>query len=354
MTRLLQRLDALQQKLAEEEVDALVVASPANVRYLSGFTGEGYLVLGKGDLLISTDGRYKLEAEETVPGCESCCHVGGHLAGTIEFLGRIGAGVVAFESAHLTYSRYEELATQLPEIPLRPEKGWVEELRLLKDAEEIAAMREAARRVDAALEQFTAALKVGESERRLAWALDTALVDNATEPSFSTIMASGPSAASPHAVPGPRLLAQGDMLKVDVGGKFDGYCSDITRTYFIGEPSDEFREVYNLVKRAQAAAVAAVRPGATCKELDAIARQIIAEGGHGDAFSHGLGHGVGLEIHEAPHVSSRCADPLQAGMVITIEPGVYLEGWGGVRIEDMVAVTDTACDILTLAPKPEY
>lgn len=354
MIRLLQRLEALQRRLAAEEVDALVVSSPANVRYLSGFKGEGYLVVGKSDLLIATDGRYKLEAEDVVTGCESCCHASGHLAGAIEFLGRIGAGVIAFESSHLNYSAYEEMATQLPEVPLRPEKGWVEDLRLVKDAEEIAAMREAARRVDLALVQFLAGLKVGESERRLAWAMDTALIDQDTEPSFQTIMASGPSAASPHAVPGPRLLREGDMLKIDLGGKVDGYCSDITRTYFVGEPDDKFREIYNLVKEAQAAAVAAVRPGATGKELDAIARQIIADGGYAEAFSHGLGHGVGLEIHEGPRVSSRSDDILVPGMVVTVEPGIYLEGWGGVRIEDMVAVTESGHEVLTLAPKPAY
>lgn len=354
MTRLLQRLDTIQRRLAAEDVDALVVSSPANVRYLSGFTGEGYLVVGKTDLMIATDGRYKLEAEDVVPGCEACCHVSGHLAGATEFLTRIGAGAIAFEASHLTYSAYEDMAKQLPEVPLRPCKGWVEALRLVKDAEEIAAMREAARRVDLALVQFLSDLKVGESERRLAWQMDAALIDQNTEPSFSTIMASGPSSASPHATPGSRLLAEGDMLKIDLGGKVDGYCSDITRTYFIGEPDDKFCEIYNLVKKAQAAAVAAVRPGATGQELDAIARQIITEGGYGDAFSHGLGHGVGLEIHEGPRVSSRSEDVLLPGMVVTVEPGIYLDGWGGVRIEDMVAVTETGCEVLTLAPKPEY
>lgn len=354
MKRRLQRLEALQQMLEAEEVDALVVSSPANIRYLSGFTGEGYLVVGKGELLVATDGRYKVEAEDTVPGCQACCHVGGHLAGVIEFLGQLGAEAVGFESCHLTYSAYEKLAAGVPNVALGPVQGWVERLRLVKDAEEIAAMREAARRVDDALAEFTADLKVGESERRLAWAFDTALVDRDSAPSFSTIMASGPSAASPHAVPGLRRLAKGDMLKIDTGGIVDGYCSDITRTYFVGEPDARFHEVYNIVRQAQAAAVAAVRPGVTGKQLDTIARDIIAEGGYADAFTHSLGHGVGLEIHEGPHVSSNCEDPLQPGMVITIEPGIYLEGWGGVRIEDMVVVTETGCDVLTLAPKPEY
>jgi len=348
------RLDAIRTKLAEEEVDALLVVSPANVRYLSEFTGEGYLVVGRDDLMVSTDGRYKLEAECTVDGCETCFHAGGHLAGAVDFLSRVGAGAVAFETDYLTYANFQDVATRLPEVPLRPTKGWVEKLRVVKDSAEIGAMREAARLVDSALEQFTSEFRVGDSERQLAWQLETLMMELGTKASFNTILATGPSAASPHAVPGDRRLAEGDMVKIDVGGIVEGYCSDITRTYFVGDPDDKFREVYNLVKLAQAAAGAAVKAGVSGRSLDATARQIIIDGGFGPEFAHGLGHGVGLEVHENPRVGSRSDDTMDVGMVITIEPGIYLQGWGGVRIEDMVAVTETGCEVLTMAPKPDY
>ena len=310
--------------------------------------------MGREDLLVSTDGRYKLEAECTVEGCEAAFHAAGHLAGAADFLTRLGAATVAFEADFLAYGVYQDVAKKLPEADLRPVKGWIEQLRLIKDEAEITAMREAARLVDAALEQFVGALEVGESERQLAWQLETLMMEQGTKASFPTILATGPSAASPHAVPGDRRLAEGDMVKIDVGGKVDGYCSDITRTYFVGEPDAKFVAVYNLVKRAQAAAVDAVCAGATGRALDSIARQIITAGAYGPEFAHGLGHGVGLEVHEGPGVGSRSEDTLQAGMVITIEPGIYLQGWGGVRIEDMVAVTDTGCEVLTKAAKAEY
>ena len=353
MNHLPQRLAAIQTKLVAEDVDALIVTSPLNARYLSGFAGEGHLVIGRSEMAICTDGRYKLEAAD-VEGYQAIFHTGGHLAGAIDCVGRFAAGTVAFESEHVTYSAYEDMAAKLPDAALRPVKGWVEELRLIKDADEIASMREAARRADLALEGFFIDLPVGATEKALAWRLDTLLMELDTEPSFSTIMASGPSAAKPHAVPGSRVLAEGDMLKIDMGAKVDGYCSDITRTYFIGQPDAKIIEVYTLVKDAQAAAVAAVRPGISGKDLDAIARDIIAAGGYGDAFGHGLGHGVGLAVHEGPRVSARSEDVLQPGMVVTVEPGIYLEGWGGVRIEDMVLVTETGCEVLTLAPKAEY
>jgi Xaa-Pro aminopeptidase len=353
MNHLSQRLDAIRAKLAADDIDALIVSSPLNARYLSGFTGEGHIVIGKSDTVICTDGRYRVEAAEA-QGCDAVFHPKGHLAGAIDCVTRFGAGVVAFEAEHVTYSDYEEMAARLAEIPLHPAKGWIEELRLIKDEDEISAMREAARRADLALERFTNDLQVGQTEKALAWKLDTLLMELDSEPSFNTIMASGPSAAKPHAVPGSRVLTEGDMLKIDMGAKVDGYCSDITRTYFLGEPDEKIIEVYNIVKIAQAAAVAAVRPGATGKELDAIARNIITAGGYGEYFGHGLGHGVGLAVHEGPRVSSRSEDVLKPGMVVTIEPGIYLEDWGGVRIEDMVVVTETGCEVLTLAPKADY
>lgn len=347
------RLARVREQMQHDEMQAALIVLPENTRYLTGFSGEGYLVVGLERALLSTDGRYRVEAGEVADTAEARLDGPGHLAGAIAFVNEVQPAGLAFESDHLTYAAYQELTEKLS-VALRPTSRLVEALRLLKDETEVAAIREAARRADAALAAFLGELEPGPSERRLALALQAALADQEVEPAFAIIMASGLSAAQPHAVPGSRVLGDGDMLKIDVGARFEGYCSDLTRTVFVGEPTDRFREVYNLVLRAQQAAVAATRPGLTGRDLDQVARDLIVAGGYGAEFGHGLGHGVGLQVHERPRVSSQSEDVLEPGMVITIEPGVYIEGWGGVRIEDTVLVTATGYEVLTQSPKPEY
>lgn len=349
-----QRLARLREKLSTESVDALVVTSAANVRYLSGFTGEGYLVVGKSDVIVSSDGRYRVEAAEIEGVAEAVFHNGGHLAGAIESVQKLGAGAAAFEAEHLTYQAYRTLSEKLAEVPLKPAERWIEEQRVVKDESEIALMRVAAEKIDTALGEFLETVQPGKSECQLALELQMAIVGLESEPAFATIMASGPSCARPHAVPCARVLCEAEMLKIDAGARWEGYCSDITRTYYFGAPDAKFSAVYNLVKTAQQAAVEAAKPGMLGRELDAIARQIIADGGYGEDFGHGLGHGVGLEVHEAPRVSSRSEDVLKPGMVVTIEPGIYLAGWGGVRIEDTVLITEDGCEALTRAEKADY
>jgi len=347
------RLARVREQLRRDETQAALIVQPENVRYLSGFTGEGYLVVGLERALIATDGRYKVEAGAVADRFETSFDPAGHLAGALAFIGDIQPAGLAFEADHTTYATYQELTEKLS-VALRPTTRLVEQLRLIKDEGEIALMREAARRADVALAAFLTDLRPGVTERRLALDLHAALVDQEVEPAFSIIMACGPSCACPHAVPSGRELAEGDMVKIDVGARHEGYCSDITRSYFVGEPTERFREVYRLVLQAQQAAVAAARPGVTGRELDAVARAIIVAGGFGEQFAHGLGHGVGLQVHERPRVSARSEDVLAPGMVLTIEPGIYMEDWGGVRIEDTVLITDTGCEVLTHAPKPEY
>ncbi|MEN6644419.1 MAG: Xaa-Pro peptidase family protein [Armatimonadia bacterium] len=349
-----QRLARLRERMSAEGVDAFVVTSPANVRYLSGFVGEGYVVVGKRDAVISTDGRYRVEAGEVADCGEALFHTGGHLAGAADGVRKFGAGAAAFESEHLTYQAYQSLAGKLSGVPLHPAERWVEELRVVKDEGEIALMRVACDKIDAALAAFLPGADPGKTECQLALELQMAMVELETEPAFATIMASGTSCARPHAVPCARVLCQAEMLKIDAGARWMGYCSDITRTYFFGKPDAKFHEIYNLVKTAQQAAVDAARPGLTGRELDAVARDIIVAAGYGDSFGHGLGHGVGLEVHEAPRVSSRSEDIMEPGMIVTIEPGIYIEGWGGVRIEDTVLITDDGCEALTHAPKGDY
>lgn len=340
--------------MRDEGVGALLVSSAANVRYLTGFSGEGLLIVGQDTALVSTDGRYRVEAGEMATGVEASFHEHGHLAGACEHLAVLQVSSAAFEAETLTWAGYQTLTERLDGVELRPAKRWVEEQRLVKEEAEIAAIREAAARVDRALERFLAELQPGQTERQMALALECQMAAEDTAAAFPIIMAVGTSAARPHAVPGSVSLAEGDMLKIDVGGVYDGYCSDLTRTYFWGEPDARFAEVYRLVRRAQEAALAAAGPGVPAREVDSVARQVITEGGFGEAFSHGLGHGVGLEVHEAPRVSATSEHVLRPGMVITIEPGIYLEGWGGVRIEDLVLVTEDGIEVLTQAPKPDY
>jgi Xaa-Pro aminopeptidase len=347
------RLARVRERMQQDDVPAALIVLPENVRYLTGFTGEGLLVVGPERAHIATDGRYRVEAGQVADVAEASCDNGGHLASAIAFALTLRPSALAFETDHLTYASYQELTEKLV-TDLRPTRNLVEDLRLRKDEAELATMREAARRADVALAAFLAALQPGMTERRLALALHAALVDQDVEPAFSIIMAGGTSAACPHAVPCGRPLAAGDMLKIDMGARLEGYCSDLTRTYFIGEPDAHFQKIYRLVLDAQQQAVAAVRPGLTGRALDAIARDLITAGGYGAEFGHGLGHGVGLQVHERPRVSSKSEDVLEPGMVITVEPGIYIEGWGGVRIEDTVLVTEAGCEVLTHAPKPEY
>jgi Xaa-Pro aminopeptidase len=348
------RLASLRDRLATEDAAALLVSSPANVRYLTGFAGEGLLVVTPTGALLSTDGRYKVEAAATATGVEACFHEAGHLAGASEYLGAVAVTSTGFEAEALTYGSFLTLQEKLEGVELRPARRWVEDLRLVKEEAEVAAMREAAAMVDRALARFVGQLEPGKTERELALDLTYELAVEETDPAFPIIMASGESSARPHAVPGARRLAAGEMLKIDVGGQCEGYCSDLTRTFFVGEPDDKFREVYGLVLAAQTRALSVVGPDVPAREVDQAAREVIAAGGHGPAFSHGLGHGVGLQVHEAPRVSAKSEDVLKPGMVVTIEPGIYLEGWGGVRIEDLVLITSDGAEVLTHAPKPRY
>ena len=345
------RLQKLRERMLEGGVAALLVTWPPNVRYLSGFTGEGQLVVGQEELLLSTDGRFKGEASKALPGITTCFHENGHLAGAVECLKRLDPQSVGFESENLSYASYQTLSEKLGGRELKPTSKWVEQLRMVKEEEEVAAIREAAAKVDTALVDYVEHLQPGLTEQEMALDLERALVLAGTESAFPIIMASGPSAAQPHAVPGRRRLSEGEMLKIDLGRKVGGYCSDLTRTYFFGEPDEKFVEVYSLVFRAQEAALAAVRPGLSGRDLDKVARDIITEGGYGPQFSHGLGHGVGLQVHEGPRVSAKTEDTLAAGMVITVEPGIYIEGWGGVRIEDLVLITEGGGEVLSKAAK---
>jgi Xaa-Pro aminopeptidase len=348
------RADRLAGMLAERELDALVVTDLVNVRYLTGYTGSnGLAVIGPRDLrLFVTDFRYVTQAEQQVHGYEREIGETDLLGSVPAALGE-GAARVGFEDQHVSVRTHARLRELLPgDVALEPAGGLVEELRLVKDADEVAAIRAAAELADAALTRVLEDGLVGRTERAVALALEQEMQRlGARRPSFDTIVAHGPHGALPHATPREQPIAAGSLVTIDWGAELDGYCSDCTRTFAAGAVDEQGREVYELVLRAQLAGLAAVRAGVHAADADAAARDLIEAAGHGERFGHSLGHGVGLQVHEAPRLSRTSRATLAPGNVVTVEPGVYLPGRLGVRIEDLVVVTDDGCEALNTLPK---
>jgi Xaa-Pro aminopeptidase len=345
--------------LVEHGLSALVVSHLPNVRYLTGYVGSNAIaVVGAGGTRLLTDSRYAVSAREQVDG-EVAVSVGpGDLtAATAVAVAELAPGAaVGLEGAHVTMVQGERLSAAIaaadPAIAVGGYVGIVEHLRMIKDEAEIAAIARSASITDAALAAVLEHGIVGRPEREVAFSIQAEMFRLGAEgPSFDTIVAAGPNGAKPHAVPGDRPIGRGELVVVDLGCIADGYCSDMTRTSITGDLPPQLSRAYRVCADAQAAAMRAVRPGITCKALDAVARDLITDAGFGDEFGHGLGHGVGLEIHEGPRVSREGTETLRAGMVVTIEPGIYVEGVGGVRIEDLVVVTDDGCRVLSHAPK---
>jgi Xaa-Pro aminopeptidase len=348
------RQDRLLGALTERGLDALVVTDLANVRYLTGYVGSnGIAVIGTNGRLLLTDSRYAVSARDQVHGAEVVVGKRDLLSDVAAAApGAAGGGRIGVEAESLTLARHETLREHLDGIVTEPTRGLVEEFRIVKDADELQAMREAAAVVDRALERILAEGIVGRSEREVAFALHAAMLDEgAEEPSFPTIVAAGPRGARPHAVPGPEPIPRDTLVVLDLGAVVRGYCSDMTRTVATGALPARLEEIYRACLVAQEAAVAAARAGMSAAELDAVARERIAEAGFGEHFGHGLGHGVGLKIHERPGVRPESGEGLRTGMTLTIEPGIYLEGLGGVRIEDLVAIGEDGCEVLSGAPK---
>ncbi len=335
------RGDRLEALLADKEVDELLVTDLTNVRYLTGFGGtNGACVVGAGKRVFLTDFRYTERAAAEVEGWDPVTVDGDWLAGIVEHLGADAR--VGFEDDHMSVRSRSRFGEAVGEGNTLVEcGGLVEKLRRIKDESELSAIAAAAELADEAYAFALGAGLRGKSERAVALATENHIRELGGEPSFETIVAGGPNGALPHAEPGDRIIEAGDLVVFDMGAKLDGYCSDCTRTFAVGEPPESSRIVYDIVLEAQLASVAAVRSGAPGKDVDAVARRIIEGAGHGDRFGHGLGHGVGLEVHEGPRLSARSDDVLATGEVVTVEPGIYLPGDVGVRIEDLVVVTDT-------------
>jgi Xaa-Pro aminopeptidase len=356
---------AIREDLASRGLDALVVTSLPNILYLTNFTGSSATaVLTAERLYFVTDFRYVTTINATrgtageCPALELVTVDGSYDATLAALLGSNGWTRIGVEAAHLTVARYDWLKATLagasPSAALVSTERIVERARVRKDDYEIETMREAARRLSQAATAVLALVRRGETERDLALAIDWQIRKAGFERSaFDTIVASGPNAALPHARPGGRTITEGDLVVLDFGGVYDSYCVDLTRTVSVGPASARVREVFDAVNEARARAIAAVAPGRSRFDIDAAARQTLDRHGLGEAFGHGTGHGLGIEVHEDPRITRRRPDvdtedeAVAAGMIFTIEPGAYLPGWGGVRIEDDVLVTGDGVEVLT-------
>jgi Xaa-Pro aminopeptidase len=353
----------IRQDFEALNLDALVVTSFTNIRYLANHVGSaGILVLTTDAAHLVVDFRYQaaVAALQASPAACPNLHVhavpGSYEDALLTCLATIGVSRAGIEAADMTVSRWEWLvsnaASRQINLTFRSTSSVVEKARAVKDASEIQILRESAHRLDPVVSAALAAVRPGVAERAVAMAIESAIREQGYERlAFDTIVASGPNAALPHHRAGDRVLTRDDLVVLDFGGVLDGYCCDLTRTVCVGAITPRAREVYDAVYEAQQAAIAAVRPGIETTVVDAAARDVLNARGLGDAFGHGTGHGLGLDVHEEPRVGKPRTDlpptTLEPGMVITIEPGAYLTGFGGVRIEDDVLVTETGCEVLT-------
>lgn len=349
------RRQRLIETIRSRELDTFLVTKPVNVRWLSGFTGSSGALLVSPDapIMLFTDGRYAEQAALQTSGVEFTISRTND-ADIVQHLVNIGAGVCGFESHHLTVDRAHALVSSAPAVTFEPVGSVVDRMRQPKDPGEIARLRHAADIADRALAQHEAAVMAGGmTERAFARSLEAAMFDlGADGLSFDTIVASGPNSTRPHATPTDRVLTPGDLVVIDFGAAIDGYGSDMTRTLAVGgAPTDDQQALYAAVAESQAAGVNAVRAGVEQTEIDAACRDVLTRHGLADAFIHGTGHGIGLEIHEQPILSARSVGILPADLVVTVEPGAYVAERGGVRVEDSVVVTSNGCDPITHFPK---
>lgn len=339
---LIERCNKLMAELAKEGIDGAIITHGTNIRYFSNFTSdESVLIISKDRRVLLTDFRYTIQAKElSAPAFEivetSRAIATEEIASVIR---EMGIKKCAFEDGYLTvraFNNYKELPMEL--IPMT---DVIDRVRLVKDEYEIECLKKAQSIADAAFAELITKIHAGMTEKEVANELDHLLrVHGAEENSFDTIVGSGPNGALCHATPGARKLTEGDLVVIDFGCKYMGYCSDMTRTIAVGAPCDELKNIYGIVLKAQLAALEALKPNMSAKELDGVARGVITDAGYGPTFGHSLGHGFGLDIHEAPYASTRSNDTLVPGSTITVEPGIYVEGLGGVRIEDDCVLTE--------------
>jgi len=347
------RLTKLREALTTEGFDAILITQPGNRRYLSGFTGSaGVLLISQDQAILATDFRYYEQVEKQAPDFRLAKITDEFKMLLPELVHQVGAKRVGFESAHLTVDQHQEWQEVAECFELVPTKELVEGIRAIKDENELSKIRKAIALADEALAHIAGFIEPGMTEKEVAWELEVFMRTHGAEKvAFDLIVASGPNGAMPHATVSERVIRAGEPIVIDLGAMVDGYNSDLTRTICSGRPDDRLKGIYDIVLEAQCTAEQSIRPGMTGKQADGIARQVIEEAGYGENFGHGLGHGVGLAVHEKPGVGRLSEDVLEPGMVFTVEPGIYLPGWGGVRIEDIVVMREDGVEVLTQASK---
>jgi Xaa-Pro aminopeptidase len=347
------RLTKLREALTTEGLDAILITQPENRRYLSGFTGSaGVLLISQEQAVLATDFRYYEQVDKQAPNFRLAKITDKFKTLLPELVHEVGAKRVGFESAHLTVDQYKEWEEVAEDFKLVPAKELVEGIRAVKDENELSKIKNAIALADQAIAHIVGFIEPGMTEKEVAWELEVFMRTHGAEKlAFDLIVGSGPNGAMPHATVSERVIRAGEPIVMDLGARIDGYNSDLTRTVCAGRPADKFKEIYDIVLEAQLTAEQSIRPGMTGKQADSIARKVIEEAGHGEHYGHGLGHGVGLAVHEKPGVGRLSEDVLEPGMVFTVEPGIYLPGWGGVRIEDIVVMREDGVEVLTQASK---
>lgn len=347
------RINGLRKAMSDAGADAFLVTTLPNVHYLTGFTGSsGFVLVGPDKAFFMTDSRYETQSAEEVKGFEVVIHRARWTQEMARLTSELGVKKLGFEARGVSFDTYGGLAKVMSGIELVAVKDAVEKLRLIKDEGEVERITEAIRRAETGFSENISRVAAGMIERETAIGLEFNIRQlGALKLPFDVIVASGYRAALPHGIASEREMGEGETVVIDFGGEAYGYQSDITRSGVLGRPDRKQGEVYDIVAEAQRRAIEAVKPGVTCKEVDQAARGYIASKGYGEYFGHGLGHGVGLDVHEAPSVSPLSEDTVEEGMVFTIEPGIYIPGWGGFRIEDMVYVTRDGCRVMTTLPR---
>jgi len=351
------RLRKLRTSIAGKGLDVLLLSQPENLRYLSGFTGSsGWLFISEQNVILATDFRYVEQAKEESPDFEIIQTKQELRDWLPSLVSDSGWYKLGFEANFISYDSFHKLSeaikTKQVNLELVPTTGIVEQLRSIKEPEELKFITKAVELVDAALEQAKAIIRPGITEKEAAWKIEKFLRQEGSEGTpFEIIVASGPNSALPHARPTEKVICSGETVLIDMGARISGYCSDFSRTLFLGKADKTFWEIYNIVLKAQTTAIEKVESGMDASQADQLARSVVEQAGYGDAFGHGLGHGVGLAVHEFPTLGPSSSDSLADGMVFTIEPGIYLAGQGGVRIEDMVVLENGKAKVLSKAKR---